>query len=170
MDKASSIIDNLLNFSRLSDDNAHYVHLKPVIENVIQLNEKLMNKSHMKCQLILEDIAINIQEESLKHILINLINNALDAMPHGGQLTIWLKSNTVGPSIHIIDNGIGIEDDTREKLFDPFFTTKEVGEGTGLGLYIVYNELHKVGGKIEVKSKVGKGTIFKVQLKKENEA
>lgn len=170
VEKASTIIDNLLNFSRLSDDAAHLIHLKPVIENVIQLNEKLMSKSHMNCQLILEDVEINIQEESLKHILINLINNALDAMPRGGQLTIWLKNGAVGPSIHIIDNGIGIEESTKEKLFDPFFTTKEVGEGTGLGLYIVYNELHKVGGKIEVKSKVGKGTIFKIQLKKDNEA
>lgn len=170
VDKASSIIDNLLNFSRLSDDSTKRTHLKPVIENVIQLNEKLMNKSHMRCHLILEDVEVNIQEESLKHILINLINNAIDAMPKGGQLTIWLKNNPNGPSISIIDNGMGISEKTKEKLFDPFFTTKEVGEGTGLGLYIVYNELNKIGGKIEVKSKVGKGTIFKIQLKKDNEA
>lgn len=170
VDKASTIIDNLLNFSRLSDDSIREVPLKTLIENIVNLNDKLMSKSHVKCILHLEEVSIRTQEESLKHILINLINNAIDAMPRNGQLTIWLKKEANGASIHVIDTGMGMTEQTIAKLFDPFFTTKEVGEGTGLGLYIVYNELSKIGGKIDVLSKVGKGTIFKIQLMKEGEA
>lgn len=165
VDRASSIIDNLLNFSRLSDDRKSRVDLKIMIENVIQLNERLMNRSHITCRTVLEDLSEVISEESLKHILINLMNNAMDAMPEKGQLTLWLKTGAKGPVIHIIDNGLGMSQDIQNKLFYPFFTTKAVGEGTGLGLYIVYNELQKTGGRIEVVSKEGRGTTFKVFLR-----
>ncbi|MBE0449700.1 MAG: transporter substrate-binding domain-containing protein [Clostridia bacterium] len=169
VEKASSIIDNLLNFSRLSDDAITTVPLKEFIENVVELNEKLMHQNRLKCQLILEEVTINTHEESLKHILINLMNNAIDAMPKGGQLTIWLNKTSDGPAIHVIDRGMGMSREVLDKLFEPFFTTKKVGEGTGLGLYIVYNELKKMNGSIEVISKVDVGTTFKIKFKKDYE-
>ncbi len=165
VDRASSIIDNLLNFSRLSDNRINRVDMKSMIEKMIQLNERLMNRSHIVCRSILEEIYAELSEESIKHILINMMNNAIDAMAKEGQLTLWLKSGENGPVIHIIDTGSGMSQETQHKLFDPFFTTKGVGEGTGLGLYIVYNELQKNGGRIEVVSKEGVGTTFKVYLK-----
>ena len=164
VDKASNIIDNLLNFSRLSDEMESKVALKPFIEKIIDLNEKLMNRSKLSYRLILEDVSIHIKEESLKHIVINLMNNAIDAMTDGGQLTIWLYKKKEQVNIHIIDRGEGMSEETLNKLYDPFFTTKKVGEGTGLGLYIAFNELQKNDGKINVISKLNKGTIFKIQF------
>jgi signal transduction histidine kinase/ABC-type amino acid transport substrate-binding protein len=164
VDRASTIIDNLLNFSRLSDDQKRLVDIKSMVENVVKLNDRLMNRSHIECKVVLTPIKCEVYEESLKHIIMNMMNNAIDAMPKSGQLTIWLKQGQVGPIIHIIDTGMGMSSSTLEKLFDPFFTTKKVGEGTGLGLYIAYNELQKTNGRIEVISKEGVGTTFKVFL------
>lgn len=169
VDKASAIIDNLLNFSRLSNDEVKLVDLKPLIERLIQLNEKAVDKKNVKLFLILEDVKIYTHEESLKHIFINIINNGLDAIIGKGQFTICLKSTENGAVLQFVDTGIGMSEATISKLFDPFFTTKNVGEGTGLGLYIVYNELSKIGGKVDVISKVGKGTIFKISLFNESE-
>ncbi len=164
VDKASNIIDNLLNFSRLSDEVDSEVALKPFIEKIIDLNDKLMNRSKLSYQLILEDVSIHIKEESLKHIIINLMNNAIDAMTDGGQLTIWLYKKEEQVNIHIIDRGEGMSEETLNKLYDPFFTTKKVGEGTGLGLYIAFNELQKNDGKIKVISKLKTGSTFKIQF------
>lgn len=164
VDKASMIIDNLLNFSRISNEVVVNVALKPFIEKMIELNEKMLSRNKVTCQLILEDIQLNIKEESLKHILINLINNAVDAMPQGGKLTVWLYKYDDKAWIHIIDTGQGMTDETLSRLYDPFFTTKPVGQGTGLGLYIVFNELEKINGSISVASKVKRGTIFKIEL------
>lgn len=169
VEKASGIIDNLLNFSRLSDDTVRSIALKPFIENVVHLNEKLMNRSKLSCHLVLEDFSMALSEEPLKHILINLINNAIDAMPSGGQITIWLKKTSTGAAIHVIDKGIGMSEETLNKLYEPFFTTKKVGDGTGLGLYIVYNEVQKMGGNVEVVSKENIGSTFKIQIKEMNE-
>lgn len=165
VDKASNIIDNLLNFSRLSDEVDSEVALKPFIEKIIDLNDKLMNRSRLSYQLILEEVSIHIKEESLKHILINLINNSIDAMTDGGQLTIWLYKKEGQVNIHIIDRGEGMSEETLNKLYDPFFTTKKVGEGTGLGLYIAFNELQKNDGEIKVISKINTGTTFKLQFR-----
>lgn len=167
VDKASSIIDNLLNFSRLSDDTKKHVNLKNMLENIVSLNQKMMNRHNLRCKLILENLEIFIQEEALKHVLVNLINNAIDAMPHDGQLTICMRENKQGPCIYVIDTGIGMTKEVMSKLYNPFFTTKNIGEGTGLGLYIAYNEMEKLGGSLNVVSKLGKGTTFKLQLIRE---
>lgn len=164
VDKASMIIDNLLNFSRISNEVVVNVALKPFIEKMIELNEKMLSRNKVTCQMYLEDTWMNIKEESLKHILINLINNAVDAMPNGGKLTIWLYKHHDHAMIHVIDRGQGMSEETKTRLYDPFFTTKPVGQGTGLGLYIVFNEIEKINGKISVASKVKKGTTFKIQL------
>lgn len=164
VDKASEIIDNLLNFSRLSNESKTQVDLKQFLENMIQLNDKVMNKKKLTYHLVLEDVSIVTNEEALKHIFINLIGNAVDAISESGHLCLWLKKAPHGAVVKVIDTGHGMSEETIGKLFDPFFSTKNVGEGTGLGLYITYSELNKIGGKIDVLSKVGKGTTFIVQL------
>ena len=169
VDKASMIIDNLLNFSRLSNEVVVKVALKPFLEKLIELSEKRLSRNRVVCNLILEDLVMDVKEESLKHILINLINNAADAMPHGGNLTIWLYKKGTQARMHIIDTGKGMTKETLSRLYEPFFTTKPVGQGTGLGLYIVFNEIEKMNGKINVISKAGKGTTFKIQLSEDGE-
>lgn len=170
VDKASSIIDNLLNFSRLTNDVRTQFSVDTVIQNVVRLNDKLMQRSHIRLKLVLEPVIATWCEASLRHILMNIMNNAIDAIPKKGQLTIWLKPQNSGDevAIHIIDTGEGMSQETLQRLFDPFFTTKQVGLGTGLGLYIVYNELTKHGGRITALSKPGKGTIFKLTLTPQN--
>lgn len=164
VDKASNTIDNLLNFSRLTNDQVVTFDFKVLIENVLSLNDRLMRKGQIRCVTHLEPLQFTWCESALKHILMNIINNAVDAMPSSGQLTLWLRPSKEGAILHIIDTGSGMSEETLQCLFDPFFTTKQIGEGTGLGLYIVYNELEKHGGKLDVISKLGQGTTFKLSL------
>ena len=87
-----------------------------------------------------------------------LSNNAL--YEEDSELKIWVEFNKDNRTITIRDNGIGMSEETKKKLYEPFFTTKEVGEGTGLGMSIVFKIIDKHGGRIEVNSELGKGTEF----------
>jgi signal transduction histidine kinase len=95
----------------------------------------------------------------------NLLSNASQAIIDKGKISITTApGDDGGVRLEVSDTGTGIPEEIIDKIFDPFFTTKPVGKGTGLGLNIVYNIINKHGGKIEVKSEVGKGTTFIVQL------
>ena len=103
----------------------------------------------------------------IQQIIINLANNAIDAMPEGGTLTITTARSAGYPGrleIIISDTGGGIPAHLKTKVFEPFFTTKEVGKGTGLGLPLVYEIVNKHGGTVELESQIGKGTKFTVVL------
>lgn len=163
--RASRIIDNLLNFSRMSGDSIERVKMRTFIENVIELQgknlDKLGIKVHIECY---DDLQIEINLESLKHIFINLISNAVDAMKNGGQIYIQAIIEGSMIALNVSDTGHGIERDDLARIFNPFYTTKEPGVGTGLGLYIVYNEVEKLGGSIDVISEPGKGTSFMIKI------
>ncbi|WP_432406329.1 transporter substrate-binding domain-containing protein [Wukongibacter sp. M2B1] len=171
VERASNIIDNLLNFSRLSSNNLSEINMLQFIKNIVELNKKAMMK-----QSIIENVICDpflkccINVESLKHILINLISNAIDAMPSGGILSIECHKDYDKISISCTDTGYGIDKKDFDKIFNPFYTTKEPGKGTGLGLFIVYDEVQKMGGTIEVTSTLDHGTTFIVNLplKEEN--
>jgi signal transduction histidine kinase len=107
----------------------------------------------------------------LQTLFLNLITNALDAMPQGGQLKISTQIQfTQVPSrengrwveISIADTGIGITEESKKRIFDPFFTTKKIGEGTGLGLAICEKIIKEHAGRLEVESEVGKGSTFSI--------
>jgi polar amino acid transport system substrate-binding protein len=98
--------------------------------------------------------------ESLEIILINLIINAVDVMPGGGSISINCTQNQNILQLQISDTGSGISEANIGNIFNPFFTTKDKTDGSGLGLYIVYNETEKLGGKVEVESQLGSGTVF----------
>lgn len=165
VERASSIIDNLLNFSRLSSTNLNEVNLLQFIEGIIELNKKAMMKQSIIVNVVCDPfLKCYLNVEALKHILINLISNAIDAMPKGGTLTIKCCSNGGQISISCIDTGCGIDEKDFDKIFNPFYTTKEPGKGTGLGLFIVYDEVQKMGGDIGVTSSVNSGTTFTVKL------
>lgn len=163
--RASKIIDNLLNFSRISGDRTEKTNMFSFIENILELQNKILQKNNIEYDVVCnKGLVVPINQESLKHILINLINNAVDAMKNGGKITIKAYEKRNNLILECIDIGIGIAKEDLEKIFNPFYTTKEPGKGTGLGLYIVYNEVKKLNGDISVDSKIGEGTVFKVVI------
>jgi signal transduction histidine kinase len=105
---------------------------------------------------------------SLQTLFLNLITNALDAMPNGGRLTIKTQEDAPSSSpdngrwlkVSIIDTGIGITEESKKRIFEPFFTTKKIGEGTGLGLAICDKIIREHAGRLDVESAVGKGSSF----------
>ena len=94
----------------------------------------------------------------------NLIMNARDAMPRGGELTLATECENSFVHVEVSDNGVGIPPDHLTKIFDPFFTTKATSRGTGLGLAVTYGIIREHSGKIRVESAVGRGTTFKLEL------
>src|SRR5208337_567763 len=100
----------------------------------------------------------------LQQVIMNLIMNARDAMPRGGELTIATACEDSSVRVEVSDNGVGISPEHLSKVFDPFFTTKSTARGTGLGLAVTYGIIREHLGKIEVQSAVGRGTSFRVEL------
>lgn len=165
VNRASNIIDNLLKFSRLTHDEKLWINAYQFVMDSVELNKKLMKEHNINLTIKCEkSIKIFTNEAALQHILINLIQNAIDSMEDGGELSISCYEENDWFIVKVKDSGTGIEEDKIEKIFDPFYTTKPVGKGTGLGLYIAYSEVQKAGGEIKVKSKVGKGTEFCIMI------
>lgn len=167
LSRANGIIDNLLNFSRISDDCLEKVDLEAFIRDLWQLNEKAWETQGISFLLICDaPVHVEIYVEGLKHVLLNLFSNALDAMPEGGVLEVQVMAKTDdNPCMLIIkDSGMGMSEETLDQLYDPFFTRKPLGKGTGLGLYIVYNEIQKMGADLSVESELGRGSQFIIVL------
>lgn len=162
---ASNIITNLLNFSRISDRENKEIDMEQFILRIVDLEKKIFEKCNINIYTdIQKDITCNINEEALKHIIINLVSNSIDAMPEGGTLNIKCFKEDNKTCIVVEDTGIGISEKNLNNIFNPFFTTKLPGKGTGLGLYIVYNEIQKLGGNINVESSLGQGTRFTITI------
>lgn len=164
--RASKIINNLLEFSRQSEHEREQINLNKLIDNTIALiGKELAAKKidfSIKCH---ENYNTYFSVDSLKQVLLNIIINAMQAMPEGGELTIDIEQpSDEWIDIKITDIGMGIPEENLPHLFSPFFTTKEVGVGTGLGLYIAHIMIEREGGEIKVKSEVGKGTTFTISL------
>jgi two-component system NtrC family sensor kinase len=100
----------------------------------------------------------------IEQVLMNLVQNAIQAMPHGGTLYVSLSQSDDAVAVAVKDTGIGIPAQNLNRIFDPFFTTKPPGEGTGLGLSTSYGIVARHGGRIDVASKVGEGTVFTIWL------
>jgi len=105
-----------------------------------------------------------VDQGQLTQVLVNLIVNAVQAMPEGGKLTVQTLSSDGHVSLIVEDTGIGMSEEVVRQIFIPFFTTKDVNEGTGLGLPVVHGIVTSHGGSIKVESKMGDGTQFKIQL------
>lgn len=164
VNRASKIIDNLLNFSRLTQDRNETVELGNLGREITELYKKSLKGRNIEINVICnEKIFITTNSQSLRHILMNLIQNSIDAMDNG-KIEVLCNSVEGGAEIIVRDNGSGIDKDVIERIFDPFYTTKPPGKGTGLGLYIAYSEAKRIRGSIGVESELGVGTAFKVEI------
>lgn len=163
--KAGCIIDNVMNFWRVSGNQIETINLKKNLGDIISLHENLLKKKGIEVEINCDsELWFCCNEEALKHILVNLVSNAIDAMERLGRLTLSGEKVENGVLIQCIDTGCGIAEENMENLFNPFFTTKELGKGTGLGLFVVYSEVEKLSGTIKVESKIGEGTCFTIKL------
>lgn len=165
VDRSNEIIDNLLRFSRMSNEKWSDVNLKQSILSILSFEEHTLIKNNINVTLNCdEEINLYLVQESVEMIMINLIINAVDAMESGGEIIINCSEDEEEVMITVSDTGVGIPEEIRANIFNPFFTTKENRNGCGLGLYIVYNEISKLNGKISVVSEVGIGTTFTILL------
>ncbi|WZL74081.1 transporter substrate-binding domain-containing protein [Clostridiaceae bacterium 35-E11] len=163
--KIGRIIENLLDFSRISGDTWNYVDIENTIAKILELEQKNMQKKKIQSKLFCDkNLIYYTNEEALKHIVINLIDNAISAISGEGSIHIFCKKIEQGIVLTFKDSGSGIREEDVEYIFNPFFTTKTTKEATGLGLYIVYNEVQKLGGKIKVDSQYKIGTTFEIFL------
>ncbi|MBB6217354.1 polar amino acid transport system substrate-binding protein [Anaerosolibacter carboniphilus] len=165
VERANRIIDNLLEFSRLTGDDKGWINVKEFISKLFELEHKTLMKLNIKYSIACdENTRLYSNVESLKHILINLISNAKDAIGENGSINISASSEENRIVFRIVDTGEGIPEDEIEKIFNPFYSTKDPGKGTGLGLYIVYNEVEKLNGHIAVSSIPNVKTVFEISL------
>ncbi len=171
--RASNVVNNLLDFSRAHGQMVFGpVEVAAVVQTTLKLirNQIMLSGVQLKTCFPKESYYINGDSDGLKQVFINLFLNAIQAMQGGGLLSLTIQSNdekTV--TILVSDTGPGMPPEIMEKVFDPFFTTKSIGQGTGLGLSVVYGIINKHNGYIEVNSRAGEGTTFSVTLPRMNE-
>ena len=141
------------------------------LNRTIQQTLKLMNKHFQNSAVrpttnLSEEIPrCRISENGMRQVLLNLITNAVQAMPGGGQLRI--RTRSVGDDrveLTVADTGVGIPAERLGRIFDPFYTTKDPGEGTGLGLSVVHSVISNAGGSLDVTSAAGEGTTFSIEF------
>src|SRR5499427_1295239 len=164
--RASSIVNNLLNFSRVTEARYTPVDLNRVIDDTIQLLEAQLRNTEIE---VVRRYAAELPPAfgdgpKLQQVLMNLILNARDAMPQGGRLEISTEADEDSVVIEVRDTGLGIAPEHLAKIYDPFFTTKQIGKGTGLGLAVSYGIISDHGGHIDVESNLGEGTRFQITL------
>jgi two-component system NtrC family sensor kinase len=165
--RCKQITHKLLSFARKTDPELRRVQLNDLIDEVVALSEQRVKYSNVKLNVNLARHLpeVYVSPSEFEQVLLNLVNNALDAMtPEGGNLEITTRVDGGHVVVDVADTGQGIPKANLARIFDPFFTTKPVGKGTGLGLSICYGIIKKMEGEISVSSAVGLGTIFHVHL------
>lgn len=164
--RSQKIIGNLLDFSRRASTERESADLNKIIKQTTSIIDK--NLVYQEIHLVTKFDRIPfcfINVDEIRQVLLNVLVNAMDAMPNGGSLTVrtYVKNeNYLG--VDIIDTGIGIALEDIKKIFDPFFSTKLDQNGIGLGLSLVHASITRNRGKIEVKSKNGEGTTVTILL------
>jgi signal transduction histidine kinase len=159
-------IQELLEFSRPRTPVQEWVQVNGVIQGLAPLLEHDCREKKIALKIILEPELplVLISSDQLKQVVLNMVRNAEDAMPQGGDLVIRTAQQERFVELSIADTGCGIPAEHREHIFDPFFTTKRRGKGVGLGLSVSYGIITAASGRIEVESEVGKGSTFRVGL------
>jgi len=166
MARVQEIINNLLEFSRESRAELERVDINDLLRKTLQLMHKSMQNADVR---VITEFGLSApcmaNQNALRQIFLNLITNAVQAMPQGGELRVRTESlPDKRVRIAVSDTGQGIPEEHLKDIFNPFFTTKAPGQGTGLGLSVVHSVVRRFHGDISVRSKIGEGTSFTIEL------
>jgi two-component system NtrC family sensor kinase len=165
--RIQKIVKNLLDFSKPKDASPHKADMNAIVQKTLTLVQNMIDVSNIETKLhYAEDLGhVYVDENQMQQVLVNLITNAVQAMPQGGKLYLGTRLGRTGSSVEItvMDTGQGIKPEFLPHVFDPFFSTKGDG-GTGLGLSVSYGIIKNHNGEIRVESKVGVGTTFTIEL------
>ncbi len=177
-DRMTTIIRHLLDFARQRSPRRAEADAAEVVRHAVELVNCLGYEAQVRLETDEDASSLTAEMDpvQIQQVMTNLIENALQAMPEGGEVVVTVRSVTARPpegvstpagrfiEIAVVDQGVGIAEQELKHIFDPFFTTKEVGEGTGLGLSITYGIVREHGGWIDADSEVGKGSRFAVYI------
>ncbi len=166
-ERVATTVRGLLTFARPSPLRIQRVDLGRIVDEAIALETPRCKTAKVEIQRSATGKIPNIEADPdrLQQVLVNLMNNAIDAMPKGGRLSVSIANGTgKDVMVNVSDTGVGISEEDQARIFDPFFTTKPAGKGTGLGLAVSYGIVRDHGGEIRVNSLPGKGTTFTVVL------
>ncbi|HHW36433.1 MAG TPA: two-component sensor histidine kinase [Bacillales bacterium] len=164
IDRAAEIIQDYLTFAKPSPEKVEILQTKDELKRAMDVMQPLANMNNVKVQSVLMEGSIKAERSRLQQCIVNLMKNAIEAMPNGGLLSVYsdvVNDKTV--VIRIRDTGIGMDANQLSRLGEPYFSTKEI-KGTGLGMMVVYRIIESMNGFIEVESEVGKGTCFTITL------
>ena len=163
--RARDLVSQLLAFSRRRPAEPRPVAVDVALDALTPMLRRLV-PAHVEidAQLAAPSVAVRIDPIELDQIVLNLVVNAVDAMPDGGRLAI--STAPIGDRVRLTvrDTGLGMDEATRSHIFEPFFTTKPIGQGTGLGLSTVFGITQRAGGTITVETAPGRGTSFAIDL------
>lgn len=164
IDRAAGIIQDYLTFAKPSPEKVEILQAKDELKRAMDVMQPLANMNNVKIQSILMEGSIKGERSRLQQCFVNLMKNAIEAMPNGGLLSVY--STVVNDKMVVIrirDTGIGMDATQLSRLGEPYFSTKEI-KGTGLGMMVVYRIIESMSGSIDVESEVGKGTCFTITL------
>jgi two-component system NtrC family sensor kinase len=166
VERARKVVHNMLGYARKMEPRLEDVDVNDTVKQTIGIldNYARINNIDIQAELNPDLPIIAGDQAQLQQVFLNLISNAIDAIGKDGRIRVKSVRSGAEILVNVSDNGPGIPEDMQRKVFDPFFTTKSGGKGTGLGLWVSYSIMEKMGGKISLNSKVGEGTTFVVQI------
>jgi signal transduction histidine kinase len=167
VERAARISRNFLRFSRAPDANQREIDLGTLATEARDL--MLRTAAAANIEIVVErpkdrPLMITTDPYQLRQVVLNILTNAVQAIGRDGRVLISVEPTSDGASIAVIDDGPGIDENHVERVFEPFFTTKEEGQGTGLGLAVSRGIVEKLGGRLDLENRVGKGCTFRVAL------
>ena len=166
VERITRIMNQLLSFASQKSIECRPLAVSLVVHDIVDVIQERLEKQGIRLDVDLESACPDVlaDRDQMGQVLLNLVVNAIQAMPGGGTLSLVLRYCNEDVRLSVSDTGCGIPTDHVPKLFTPFFSTKEVGEGTGLGLTVVHGIIDEHQGSITVDSEPGRGTTFHIDL------
>jgi len=166
VERARKVVHNMLGYARRMEPRLEDVDVNQTINQTVDILENFARANTIDIQTdLMESLPIIAGDQAqLQQVILNLISNAIDAIGKDGTVSVKSRADDSEIRIVIADTGPGIPENMQKKIFDPFFTTKSSGKGTGLGLWISYTIIEKLGGSLSLRSQAGQGAEFTVTL------